>query len=138
MSDSKKAARALANLVPNAIKVSVDGTEVFVASNREENSMLNMVAASRMRWLFEETMRNYKEKGVLMTPRELKDFTESARNIAEFSDAIYAGNDGLGREPKEKGEKNVTSSDTIETINFDSLKKPNANQDVQPNQPPSK
>jgi hypothetical protein len=137
MSDKKKSTRALANLVPNAIRVMVEGSEVFVASNREENSMLNMVVAARMRSLLEETMRNYKEKGVMMTPKELKDFTESARNISEFSDAIYAGSDGLAGEPKDKGEKNVTASDTIEAINFDSLKKPNANQDLQPNQPPS-
>lgn len=135
MSDKKKTARALANLVPNAFKVDIDGNEVFVASNREENSMLNMVVAARMRALLETTLKKYKEKDVVMSPKELKDFTDAAKNIAEFSDVIYAGSDPLTDKGPE-GPKNVTGSDTIEAINFDSLKKPNANQDLQSNKPP--
>jgi len=131
---SSKKSRALANLVPNALRVMVDGNEVFVASNREENSMLNMVVAARMRLILETTLKSYKEKDVVMTPKELKDFTEAAKNIAEFSDAIYAGTDPI-TDAQDGGPKNVTASDPDTEINFDNLKKPNANQDVQPDQP---
>lgn len=127
-----KASTQLASLVPNAIRVkNDDGEEVFVASDRAENKLLSMVVAAQMRALLQTSMKTYNEKGMTPTPKELKELTEAARNIAEMSDAIYVGTDGL---PEKKDPKNVTGSSMLDDLSFDNLK-PNGNKDVQPDKP---
>lgn len=138
-SDKKKASRQLALLVPNAIRVQVDGGEIFVASNREENSMMNMVVASQIRSVLQETIKRLKERDVTLTPKELKELSDAARNVAEMSDSIYAGSEPITDQTDKDKEKNVTGQSTdLSSIDFNVMvKKPeDANKDLQPDQPP--
>lgn len=78
-------------------------------------------------------MKRYKDMDSHMTPKEIKDLTESAANIARFSGEVYSAGEALS--DNKDGEKNVTGSDSIETISFDKLK-PNGDKDVQSDKPP--
>lgn len=79
------------------------GEQVLVPINKEENNIANQFMASRMRHLLHKQIDSYREKDVTLTPKELKDLTDSAKNIAEFSGEVYAKSDPL----PESGEKKV-------------------------------
>ncbi len=116
--------KALAMLTPNAIKTSINGEEIVVAGNKGENDVLNMVVAAQMRNMLQENIKRYKESGQTLTPKELKELAEAARNIAEFSGEIYKGAESLDERStensKEPGEKKVEG--TLSDISFDKIK----------------
>lgn len=91
---------ALARLVPKATDITVDGHVITVAANKEENSILNMVLAAQMRTMLQEALKDYKDKGMLPTPKELRDLIEAGARVAEFSGEVYAASEPI--EPIEK------------------------------------
>lgn len=84
-----KESTQLARLVPNSKGIIIDGQEVMVAANAEENSILNMVLAGQIRATIQEALKRYKDKDMLPNPKELKDLTDAASKMAEFSGTIY-------------------------------------------------
>lgn len=115
MAKAKKSA-ALARLV-EAIEIkNPDGTTTMVPVSAEANSIANKIMASQMRALMQKSIEKF--MGIdHMTPKELKEFTEAARNIAEFSGEVYKA----GEEVKEPGEKKVEAI-SEEDIDFSNIK----------------
>ena len=92
MAKAKKSA-ALARLV-EAIEIkNPDGTTTMVPVSAEANSIANKIMASQMRALMQKSIEKFMSIDH-MTPKELKEFTEAARNIAEFS-GTDLGNHGI-------------------------------------------
>lgn len=121
--DKKPKDSALARLVPNSISVTMDGTEVRVATDKGENAILNMVMAGQMRAMLQEQMKRYKEEDRLMTPKELKELSEAAANISKFSGEIYNSSSPI--EPAvDDGEKKAEKADSIDDIDFGKMSKP--------------
>lgn len=124
MADKKTNSRALAALTPNAIKTTIDGQEIVVAANKQENDTLNMVVAAQLRNILQENIKRYKESGQTLTPKELKELAESARNIAEFSGEIYKGAEPIEDKPNQKPAEKTGSGESLDDISFDKIGKP--------------
>lgn len=123
MSDKKKLTGALALLTPNAIKTNVDGREVVVASNKDENDALNMIMISMGRTLIQEALKRWKEDEQTPSPKELKDIITSMKELAESSKAIYEGSEPLDGKGKAEKPAEKTGNDSIDTISFESITK---------------
>jgi predicted DNA-binding transcriptional regulator YafY len=81
-----------------------------------------MVMAAQIRNLIQRTLKAYKDKEIMPTPKELKEIAEAARNAAEFSGEIYKGADEV-EAPGTKQEKAVEGEvQTLDDINFDAIK----------------
>lgn len=119
----QKENRALAMIAPNAIKVKINDTDVFVASDRDENCALNMVVAAQLRAVLQAHLKMYKDKDRELTPKELKELTEAAKNISDFSGMLYEGGANLN-DKSGKEEKTAEKVDTIDAISFESVGKP--------------
>lgn len=117
MAKAKKSA-VLARLV-EAIEIrNPDGTTTMVPVSAEANSIANKIMASQMRALMQKSIEKFMDMPH-MTPKELKEFTEAARNIAEFSGEVYKA----GEEVREPGEKKVDAT-TDEDVDFSTIKAP--------------
>jgi hypothetical protein len=115
MAKGRKSA-VLARLV-EAIEIkNQDGTVTMVPVSAEANSIANKIMASQMRALMQKSIDKFMSIDH-MTPKELKEFTEAARNIAEFSGEVYKA----GEEVREPGEKKVEST-SDEEVDFTSIK----------------
>lgn len=112
----KKRSAALARLVDSIEITSPDGAKLMVPVSAEANATLNKIMASQMRALIQKSMEKFSNVDH-MTPKELKELTEAARNVAEFSGEVYKA----GEEINEPGEKKVEAVDT-EMIDFSNLK----------------
>ncbi len=112
---AKKSA-ALARLVESIEITNADGTKLMVPVSAEANATLNKIMASQMRALIQKSMEKFADVDH-MTPKELKELTEAARNVAEFSGEVYKS----GEEINEPGEKRVDPV-SDEVIDFSKLK----------------
>lgn len=99
---AKKKSAALARLVESIEITGDDGTKLMVPVSAEANATLNKIMASQMRALIQKSMEKFADQDH-MTPKELKELTEAARNVAEFSGEVYKA----GEEINEPGEKKV-------------------------------
>ncbi len=99
---AKKKSAALARIVESIEITSDDGTKLLVPVSAEANATLNKIMASQMRALIQKSMEKFADQDH-MTPKELKELTEAARNVAEFSGEVYKA----GEEINEPGEKKV-------------------------------
>ena len=97
----KKNKGALARIMPHEM-VNVDGHDVRVPNGKEENITANKLLACSARSLLEDQIKRYRDEGLRITPKELRDLAEAAKSIADFSATVY--NDV---EPK-KDTRNVT------------------------------
>lgn len=105
MAIDKKGKEALKALLPNAVEIKIDGMDVRVATNKSENQIMNMMLASQMRSLIHQTIKNYKDDEVKLSPKELKDLSDAARNVAQFSAEIYLDPAADIKPPERNAEK---------------------------------
>ncbi len=98
MAKTKKSG-ALARLVSSIEISNPDGTITHVPVSAEDNSTANKILASQMRELISKSIHKFGGLDV-MTPKELKELTEAARNVAEFSGEVYKSGEVI-----ETGEK---------------------------------
>jgi hypothetical protein len=110
---SKKS--AIERLTPNAITVRVNGEDVRVATSREEDQIMNMFLAARIRNVLNKTMDDYKNDEVKLTPKEIRDLAAAARDIATFSAEVYAAAEPIKDSPK------PTEAPDATEINFETL-----------------
>lgn len=97
---AKKKSAALARLVQSIEITNADGTTTMVPISADDNATANKILASQMRHLIQRSIEKFGNLD-LMSPKELKDLTEAARNIAEFSGEVYKAGDPID-EPGEK------------------------------------
>lgn len=112
----KKKSAALARLVDSIEIKNPDGTTLMVPVSADANAVLNKIMASQMRALIQKSMEKFAGQDHL-TPKELKELTEAARNVAEFSGEVYKA----GEEINEPGEKKAELVD-VGGIDFSKLK----------------
>ncbi len=113
---AKKKSAALARLVESIEITNADGTKLMVPVSAEANAVLNKIMASQMRSLIQKSMEKFADQDHL-TPKELKELTEAARNVAEFSGEVYKA----GEEINEPGEKRADPV-VADVIDFSKLK----------------
>ena len=128
---TKKPRSTLAELTPRSIAVNIDGQEIRVATTKEENRIANMIVASQMRCILQDSIKRYREMDTHMTPKELRDLAESAAAIARFSGEVYESAEQV---ISHEGPMKVDQDDDITDIDFETLK-PNGDKNVQPDQP---
>jgi hypothetical protein len=108
----RKKSELVTNLAPKAFTVAINGDDVLVPANKDENAIMNMIVAARMRHLLQQTMDSYKDDGVKLTPKEMRDLAAAGRDIAAFSAEVYP-NEPVNERPNE-----VAQADDI---NFEEL-----------------
>lgn len=87
-----KKSTELARLIPNAFVVKrPEGEDLIVASNADENKILNYILASQIRSLIEKNLKEYTNLEKILSPKELKDLADAGRSLAEFSATVYEG-----------------------------------------------
>lgn len=120
MSEEQKDDPVIRKLVPNAIVVPLDGRDVIVPTDKAENARMNMLAASVMRSLLMENIRQYKEREVTLTPKELSDLARAMKDINSASLEIY----GVSEQKASPLEGLKTGQSTPRpAISFDKIKK---------------
>lgn len=103
---------ALLKLTPNSIDIKIDGQDVRVAGNKEENAALNMIMAAQGRALIQRALKKWQDMDEVPSPKELRDVAGAMRDIAQFSAEIYSGSDDpLGKGGKKEDEKQVAEVD---------------------------
>ena len=128
MAEDRKEKLAMTKMVPGAIVVKIDNDEIRVATNSEENSILNAILASQGRSLIQQQIKMWKEKEATMSPKELRDLAGAMRDIAEFSAEVYKSNPKLV-----KNAANPQETDEPATLDMAKLVKPEPIPDVAPN-----
>lgn len=108
---SKKKSSTLARLMDSVEIKNTDGDTVMVPVTAEDNIIANKILASQMRALIQKSIQKFGGQDFL-TPKELKELTEAARNVAEFSGEVYKPGDSL--EPKRVEGSDETISDVID------------------------
>ena len=114
---AKKKSGALARLVESIEIKNPDGTTTLVPVSKEDNATANKILASQMRTLIQKHIEKMGNLDV-MTPKELKEMTEAAKNIAEFSGEVYKDGESIG---DEEGEKKIEGTAT-DVLDFSKLK----------------
>jgi hypothetical protein len=113
----------LTKLTPKSIVIAMDGNEIRVAGDAQENSMLSKIMASQLRSLFHTTMRQYQSDEVKFTPKELRDIAEAGKSIADLCGTVYdkdeALNGGGGMRPVQE-----ESTSQASTLDLSKLSKP--------------
>lgn len=113
---AKKKPATLARLVESIEIKNADGTITMVPVTKEDNDNLNKILASQMRDLIQKSIQKFGSLDHL-TPKELKELTEAARNVAEFSGEVYKSGDSID-------DNNVKRVDPVvsDLIDFSKLK----------------
>lgn len=119
MSEEGKNDPVIRKLVPNAIVVPLDGRDVIVPTDKAENARMNMLAASVMRSLLLENIKQYKEREVTLTPKELSDLARAMKDINAASLEIY----GAAENKSNPLDGLKTAPAAARTISFDKIKK---------------
>lgn len=125
-SNPKNQDAIIKRLAPNAIRGKVDGHDLIVPATKEENIIFSMILAAQMRTLVQEHIKKYKDGEVQLTPKELKDLSEAARNAAAFAADVYNV-----AEPINKNEKIAEKADA-EIVDFSKLSTQKENKDNAP------
>ncbi len=95
-----------------------DGSYTPVPVDETGNRVANQILASKMRNLIEDSIKKYKDHDTTLTPKELKELTDAAKNVAEFSGDVYRA-----AEPIAPSGPTPVSTEVIEGIDFGGLKK---------------
>lgn len=120
---------SLARIIGESIKFKDDtGDEILVPSDQNGSKMALMVMAAQVRSLLQETINGYKQRGVALTPTELKQVADAAKAIATFQGEVYGGTppSPKGKVAPPRGMTPVSDSgaDTIDAdLDFSSLTK---------------
>jgi hypothetical protein len=114
---AKKKSGAVARLVESIEIHNADGSTTMVPVTAEDNSKANKILASQMRDLITKSIVKFGGLAI-MTPKELKELTEAARNIAEFSGEVYKSGETI-----ETGSIKRVEPIVSEVLDFSELKK---------------
>ncbi len=92
----KRGRSSINQLTPNAIEVTINKKELRVASNKEENNIMNMIVMAQMRHMIQNHIKRYEDEERLLTPKEVKDMADAVKAMAGASQEIYALQDKTG------------------------------------------
>jgi lipopolysaccharide export LptBFGC system permease protein LptF len=119
LSLQKASSGALADLIGNSVSIQLaDGSTVLVPVDRQGNRIANMVVAAEVRHLLQNSIKTYRDKDMLPTPKDLKDLAEAAKSLSQFSGEIYKEDDAPLQESPRKAEKATAS---VDEVNFDEV-----------------
>ena len=90
------------SLVPNATILKVDGMEIVIPSNKEENAILAIMLTSQGRAFIRNALKKYQEGDQVPTPKELRDIAGAIRDINESCTAIFDKIELAPPKPQEK------------------------------------
>lgn len=99
-----------------AITVQQGSEEVLVPVNRDQNNLANQLVAAQIRHQIQKQLKKYEDGDTMLTPRELRDLTEAAAKLADFSGVVYNQETGSGGQPKP-----VAPTADAETVDFSKL-----------------
>lgn len=103
------------DLIGNSIDIKLpDGGLVIVPSEKSGNRAANMILAAQIRHLIQDSIKTYKDKEMLPTPKDLKDLAEAAKSLHQFSGEVYKEDEPLPTAPKR-----VKDTPKEDDINFD-------------------
>jgi hypothetical protein len=111
MAEKKNSRSALTRLTPNSVDMKIDGQDIRVATDSSENRIMNMVMASQMRSLIQQSLKKFAEQDVTLTPKEIRDMAEAAKSVAAFSAEVYSVGEGIDVNKSEKPAENQETSD---------------------------
>lgn len=81
---------AIEDLLGNAISVpQANGELLIIPGDKAANKIANMIMAAKIRSLIESSVRTYKEKDMLPTPKDLKDLAEAAKSLNSMTGELY-------------------------------------------------
>lgn len=86
----KKMVVTLARLIPNSIEIKDGERSIIIASNLEENRVLNYYTIGQIRDVLTHSIEDFRNKEATLTPKELRDLAEAGRALADYSDTVYA------------------------------------------------
>lgn len=102
--------------MPNALIIStVDGQELIVPADREENSIANKILASQVRQQIQTNIRRYKDSEELLTPKQLLELAQAAHALAKMSGDVYQGSDPMVNQPS------TATEIKVDEVNFEQL-----------------
>lgn len=118
---AKKGSFSLARLLPGAIEIkSDDGTSVFVPQTQDENKVMGMFMAAKMRSIIDHMIKKIKDNDLEMTPKELSDLATAVAKTEQFAAEVYKSPDVPLTTRGPDSAKPVTGED----INFGALVNP--------------
>lgn len=89
------------DLIGSSVDIKLpDGGVVIVPTERSGNRVANMILAAQIRHLIQDSIKTYKDKEMLPTPKDLKDLAEAAKSLHQFSGEVYKEDDPLPTLPK--------------------------------------
>jgi hypothetical protein len=113
----KGVAGTMQDLIGSSVDIKMpDGGIVIVPSERSGNRVANMILAAQIRHLIQESIKSYKDKDMLATPKDLKDLAEAAKSLHQFSGEVYKEDEPMPNAPKKIREPSKADDD----ISFDS------------------
>jgi hypothetical protein len=118
-----KKSSALSRLI-TSIEVKDENGTLSVPVSKESNSLANKVLITRIRTMIEESIKEWKMKGLSLTPKELRELAGAARDVADSSNLIYGDGEDIV-DPSSKPEKDAEQV-SPEAIDFSNLKPENA------------
>jgi|SRR6478736_6250178 len=78
------------DLIGDSISVQEsNGDTLIIPADRAGNRVANMILAAQIRSLIQGSIKTYKEKEMLPTPKDLKDLAEAAKSLNQFSGEVY-------------------------------------------------
>lgn len=89
MAKDKRLQNSLARLTPESKVIVVDGQELRIPGNAQENSVMSKVMASQIREVVQTTLKNYREDGLKFTPKELRDIAEAGKAVTELCGTVF-------------------------------------------------
>lgn len=115
---AKSTKGSINDLIGNSISVTEsNGDELIIPSDQAGNRVANMIMAAQIRALIQRSMKTYKEKDMLPTPKDLKDLAEAAKSLNQFSGEVYKEDGGSPLE-KETNKKKVIKMAGADDIDF--------------------
>lgn len=120
MAESKKSKKSgiLTRLTPGSVDVNINGREIRVANNKQENTILNAVVISQGRDLIQRSLKRYEDQDVVPDARELVSIIKSMRDLVEASNLVYPSDDPVLDQPKK------AESTEPDDISFEALHQP--------------
>lgn len=104
------------DLIGNSVDIKLpDGGVVIVPAERSGNRVANMILAAQIRNLIQESIKSYKDKEMLASPKDLKDLAEAAKSLHQFSGEVYKEDEPMPNAPKKIKESAKADDD----ISFD-------------------
>src|SRR5690349_1186230 len=80
----------MADLIGDSVDIKMpDGDSVIVPTEKSGNRVANMILAAQIRHMIQNSIKTYKDKDMLPTPKDLKDLAEAAKSLHQFSGEVY-------------------------------------------------